>query len=75
MINEYLYTLFVAIVFPGLFFMIAIALFSEWFYRKVVARMQNRMGPAYTGPMGLLQPLADILKLLLVKEVKKQRYS
>ncbi|MEM1683247.1 MAG: complex I subunit 1 family protein [Ignisphaera sp.] len=75
MINEYLYTLFVAIVFPGLFFMIAIALFSEWFYRKVVARMQNRMGPAYTGPMGILQPLADILKLLLVKEVKKQRYS
>ncbi|MEM1916985.1 MAG: complex I subunit 1 family protein, partial [Ignisphaera sp.] len=42
---------------------------------KVVARMQNRMGPAYTGPMGILQPLADILKLLLVKEVKKQRYS
>jgi len=55
--------------------MVAIALFSEWFYRKVVARMQNRMGPAYTGPIGILQPLADILKLLLVKEVKKQRYS
>ncbi|MEM1541698.1 MAG: complex I subunit 1 family protein [Ignisphaera sp.] len=75
MINEYLYILFVVMVFPGLLFMVAIALFSEWFYRKVVARMQNRMGPAYTGPIGILQPLADILKLLLVKEVKKQRYS
>lgn len=75
MINEILYILFAVIVFPGLVFTTSLALFSEWFYRKVTARMQNRMGPAYTGPLGLLQPLADLLKLLMVKEVKRQRYS
>ncbi|MEM3980148.1 MAG: complex I subunit 1 family protein [Ignisphaera sp.] len=75
MINEVLHILFALIVFPGLIFSTALALFSEWFYRKTVARMQNRMGPSYTGPIGLLQPLADILKLFLIKEVKKQRYS
>ena len=68
-------TLFAAIVYPGLIFITALALFSEWFYRKATARMQNRMGPSYTGPFGILQPLADILKLLLAKEVKRQRYS
>lgn len=70
-----LYVLFAVILFPGVVFSTALALFSEWFYRKATAKMQNRMGPAYTGPIGLLQPLADVLKLLLIKEVKKQRYS
>lgn len=74
-ISAILNTLFAAIVYPGLIFITALALFSEWFYRKAVARMQNRMGPAYTGPFGILQPLADMLKLFLAKEVKKQRYS
>lgn len=32
--------------------------------RKVIGRMQARMGPNRTGPLGLLQPLADALKLL-----------
>ncbi len=68
-------TLVATIIFPGLIFITALGLFSEWFYRKAVARMQNRMGPAYTGPFGILQPLADMLKLFLAKEVKKQRYS
>jgi len=75
MIYEILYTLFSALVFPGIVFITALALFSEWFYRKTVARMQHRMGPAYTGPIGILQPFADILKLFLSKEIKKQRYS
>jgi len=64
-----------ALVFPGLVFLSSLSFFSEWFLRKVVARMQNRMGPAYVGPAGILQPFADFLKLYLAKEVKIQRYS
>jgi NADH-quinone oxidoreductase subunit H len=32
--------------------------------RKVMAAMQNRRGPNVTGPFGLMQPIADALKLL-----------
>ncbi|MSP92689.1 MAG: NADH-quinone oxidoreductase subunit NuoH [Myxococcales bacterium] len=37
---------------------------SIWFERKLSARMQNRLGPTIVGPAGLLQPLADALKML-----------
>jgi len=40
------------------------ALFYEWFDRKVYARFQNRVGPQITGYKGILQPLADFIKLL-----------
>lgn len=62
-------------LFPGLVFVVALALFSEWYIRKMVARAQSRMGPAYVGPIGILQPLADLLKLLTVKEEIKQKYA
>lgn len=35
-----------------------------WFERRVIARFQVRRGPNRNGPYGLLQPLADILKLI-----------
>jgi len=63
------------LIFPGLMFITSLALFSEWLLRKLAARMQNRMGPSYTGPIGIIQPFADLIKLLFAKEVKKQRYS
>ena len=31
--------------------------------------MQNRMGPSFTGPSGILQPLADFIKLLVKEEI------
>jgi NADH-quinone oxidoreductase subunit H len=49
---------------PGFLFIFSLALFYQWVDRKVVARFQNRRGPLYTGPRGLLQPFADLLKLL-----------
>jgi NADH-quinone oxidoreductase subunit H len=38
-----------------------------WFERRVIGRMQARLGPNRWGPYGLLQPIADVLKLM-VKE-------
>ncbi|MEM9403930.1 MAG: NADH-quinone oxidoreductase subunit NuoH [Pseudomonadota bacterium] len=42
--------------------------FSTYFERKIIGHMQGRMGPNRVGPLGLLQPFADVIKLLL-KEV------
>jgi|APTNR8051073442_1049403.scaffolds.fasta_scaffold17611_3 NADH-quinone oxidoreductase subunit H len=43
-------------------------MFYVWFMRKVIADMQNRVGPASAGPFGLLQTLADGTKLFFKEQ-------
>jgi NADH-quinone oxidoreductase subunit H len=37
--------------------------YATWLERKFVARLQHRLGPTLAGPFGLLQPIADAVKL------------
>src|SRR3984885_1346618 len=50
-------------------FLVVMTLFSIVFERKVVGRMQNRIGPNRTGPWGVLQSLADGIKLAFKEEI------
>ncbi|MBD3401355.1 NADH-quinone oxidoreductase subunit NuoH [candidate division GN15 bacterium] len=43
--------------------------YSTYLERKVVAHMQHRVGPLYAGPYGLLQPLADAVKLAFKEDL------
>src|SRR5579875_2475392 len=54
----------------GIFvFLVIMTLFSIVFERKVVGRMQNRIGPNRVGPWGILQSLADGVKLAFKEEI------
>jgi len=51
------------LLFPGGLFLLAVGLFYQWFDRKLLALLQNRVGPRW------FQPFADTLKLLSKEEV------
>ena len=49
--------------------LVLLTLFNIWWQRRVVARMQHRIGPNVHGPFGLLQSLADGVKLALKEDL------
>ena len=57
----------------GLFLMFnalsAVVLSLTWLERKALGRLQRRLGPTRSGPMGLLQPIADAIKLIIKEDI------
>ncbi|MFQ5798804.1 MAG: NADH-quinone oxidoreductase subunit H, partial [Bacteroidota bacterium] len=56
----------IAIVLGVLLTVVAYVTLAE---RRLSAFMQNRIGPNRVGPYGLLQPLADVMKLMLKEDI------
>src|SRR6266536_4101498 len=50
-------------------FLLVVTLFAIWAERRVIGRMQQRLGPNRAGPFGLLQSVADGIKLGLKEGV------
>jgi len=54
----------------GLFTALAVGVLSlTWLERKTLARIQQRAGPSVVGPHGLLQPVADAIKLMTKEDI------
>jgi NADH-quinone oxidoreductase subunit H len=67
---DYFFLIFRILVFPGFTFILTLTLFCDWIERKIEARIQNRAGPMVAGPHGILQPLADFIKLLTKEDIE-----
>ncbi len=61
---QYLATVLGKILLVSIVVILVVA-FSTYFERKVIGSMQARVGPNRVGPLGLGQPFADVIKLLI----------
>jgi NADH-quinone oxidoreductase subunit H len=83
--NDFLYDLFAGELWGGMLWpalvkvlaafvlLLVIVILLVWAERKIVADMQNRVGPSRAGPFGILQTLADGLKLLFKEQVTPRK--
>jgi NADH-quinone oxidoreductase subunit H len=64
--NQFWALVYILIVFGGVSMIVMI---MNWAERKALAHMQVRLGPMRVGPHGLLQPIADALKLFTKEDI------
>lgn len=68
LVNDPLWVVIVKAVLV-LVFLLTSVLFAVWFERRVIGRLQRRPGPNRLGPFGLLQSVADAMKLLFKEDI------